>query len=226
MTRPKDLTSPTKTVTSPVIIQDRVWYFPTRADTSLFTFPGWISKPLFQTNAPIIVEYCSGNGAWIAEKAQKNPQYNFLAIEKRFDRTRKIWSKIKNLGLQNLVVACAEGMSLSKHFFPSSSIQQIFVNFPDPWPKKRHSKHRIISPDFLQEIERTLIHGGLFTFVTDDEPYSSLFLEVAEKFSSTLTPVLPMPKEPPEDYGTSFFDSLFRSQGKPIFYHELKKNLN
>jgi tRNA (guanine-N7-)-methyltransferase len=223
MTRPKDLHSPTKTVSSPIIIQDKVWYLPARADISQFQFPGWISESLFNREAPIFIEYCSGNGTWIAEKAQEFPEYNWLAVEKRFDRTRKIWSKIKNLNLQNLVVACAEGLSLSKSFFPPLSIQHIFINFPDPWPKKRHFKHRIISSTLLEEILRTLSPGGLFTFVTDDQPYSELFLEIIEPFSSFFQPVGLMPRHPPEDYGTSFFDSLFRSQGKPIFFHELKK---
>lgn len=225
MTRPKDLHSPTRSVSSPVIIQDRVWYLPARADLSYFTFPGWISPSLFESPSPIIVEYCSGNGSWIAEKALKNPQNNYLAVEMRFDRTRKIWSKIKNLNLKNLVVACAEGLSLSKNFFPPSSIHQIFVNFPDPWPKKRHAKHRIICPLFFLEAARTLQDGGLLTFVTDDEPYSALFSELVDTLEGPLQQTLPPPgyTTPPEDYGTSFFDSLFRGQGKEIRYHELRK---
>lgn len=223
MVRPEDLHSPTKTVSSPITIQDGVWYFPARADIAQFQFPGWDSPSLFNREAPIFVEYCSGNGTWIAEKAQEFPEYNWLAVEKRFDRTRKVWSKIKNFKLQNLIVACAEGLSLSKNFFPSSSIQHIFVNFPDPWPKKRHTKHRIISSSLFEEAHRTLSPEGLFTFVTDDQPYSELFLEIAKTFSSSFQPVGLMPRNPPENYGTSFFDSLFRSQGKPILYHELKK---
>jgi len=225
MTRPKDLHSPTRSVSSPIIIQDRVWYVPARADISLFQFPGWVSPELFETQAPIMVEYCSGNGTWIAEKALQNPQYNWLAVEKRFDRTRKIWSKTKNLNLKNLVVACAEGLFLSKNFFPTSSIQQIFVNFPDPWPKRRHAKHRFISPLFFSEAARTLQEGGLLTFVTDDEPCSLLFSDLATTLDIPLKQTVRPPgyKTPPEDYGTSFFDALFRRQGKEIRYHELRK---
>ena len=225
MVRPKDLHSPTRSVASPVIIQDRVWYLPSRADASLFRFPGWVSAELFEKEAPIMVEYCSGNGTWIAEKAVQNPHLNWLAVEIRFDRTRKIWSKIKNLNLKNLVVACAEGLSLSKNFFPPSSIHQIFVNFPDPWPKRRHAKHRIISPLFFSEAARTLEEEGLLTFVTDDEPYSTLFLELLPTLKVPLKQTNPSPgyKTPPDEYGTSFFDSLFRGQGKEIRYHELRK---
>ena len=226
MTRPKDLHSPTTSVNSPVIIQDRVWYVPARADFSLFHFPGWVSPELFEKEGPIFVEFCSGNGSWIAEKARLFPCINWLAVEKRFDRTRKIWSKIKNLNLKNLVVACSEGLTLSKNFFPPHSIQHIFVNFPDPWPKKRHIKHRIISPLFFEEAARTLKTNGLLTFVTDDEPYSSLFLDFVNTLEIPFEQTTPPPgyRVPPEDYGTSFFDSLFRGQGKEIRYHELKRS--
>lgn len=228
MTKPKDLRSPTTSVFSPPVIQDKVWYFPALSDPSLFHFPGWISSDLFENNLPIFVEFCSGNGTWIAEKAIQFPQINWLAVEKRFDRTRKIWSKIKNCNLKNLVVACAEGLSLSKHFFPQSSIKQIFVNFPDPWPKKRHAKHRFISPLLFEEASRTLQDGGLLTLVTDDESSSELFLELAKSSTLPLINTLSYPgyKSPPEDYGTSFFDSLFRNQGKEIRYHEIAKVLS
>lgn len=224
MTRPKDLRSPTDSVSSPVIIQDKVWYVPARADFSLFHFPGW--PELFERDAPVCVEFCSGNGAWIADKALQFPEYNWLAVEKRFDRTRKIWSKIKNRNIKNLVVACAEGLTLSHHFFPASSLQQIFVNFPDPWPKKRHAKHRIISPRLFVEAARTLQPGGRLTLVTDDEFSSSLFLDLAGSCDVPLINVMPAPgyKPPPEEYGTSFFDALFRGQGKEIRLHEVRKD--
>jgi tRNA (guanine-N7-)-methyltransferase len=194
------------------------------ADFSSFQFPSWHHELLFPNPGEIHIEYCSGNGTWIAEKATQYPEHNWLAVEKRFDRTRKIWSKIKNLNLPNLVAAFAEGMALSTHYLPSSSVAAIYVNFPDPWPKARHAKHRIISPAFFQETHRVLQPHGRLIFVTDDEPYSTQFLQITSE-QSDLKQILPAPgyTTPPENYGTSFFDSLFRNQGKPIYYHELVK---
>lgn len=194
------------------------------ADFSAFQFPGWNHDLLFPRHGEIHIEYCSGNGAWIAEKAGLHPECNWLAVEKRFDRTRKIWSKVKNNNLPNLVAAFAEGMSLSTNYLPSSSVAAIYVNFPDPWPKQRHAKHRIISSSFFHEVSRVLKPHGHLIFVTDDEPYSALFLQIAGEQTS-LVPTLPPPgySVPPDDYGTSFFDSLFRNQGKPIYYHKLIK---
>ena len=226
MVRPEQIRPPFPKSSPQVMIHDRVWYMSPLADFGAFQFPGWQSDLLFSSPGKICIEYCSGNGTWIAQKAISNPEINWLAVEKRFDRTRKIWSKIKNHQLSNLVAAFAEGMALSTNYIPSSSVHAIYVNFPDPWPKHRHAKHRIISLPFFHEAARVLEPEGRLIFVTDDEPYSSLFLQIAATQTS-LVQTLPPPgfSSPPEGYGTSFFDSLFRGQGKPIFYHEYKKSL-
>ena len=224
MVRPKEIAPPFSKKTPLVMIHDRVWYMAPLADGSAFRFPGW--QELFSSSNDVRIEYCSGNGSWIVEKAKTHPEVNWLAVEKRFDRTKKIWSKIKNEGLKNLVVAFAEGLSLTSRYIPDSSVSTIYVNFPDPWPKNRHAKHRIASPLLFQQAARVLQPDGRLIFVTDDEPYSELFLKVAAAQTS-LVSALPPPSyaEAPEGYGTSFFDSLFRSQGKRIFYHEFRNTL-
>lgn len=222
MVRPKSIVPPFPKRSPKVLIHDKVWYMAPMADGTAFEFPGWHSEELFPNANDIRIEYCSGNGTWITEKAAAHPEINWLAVEKRFDRARKIWSKIKNKGLDNLVVAFAEGLSLTNRYIPPSSVSAIYVNFPDPWPKTRHAKHRIGSLRLFEEAARVLKPGGRLIFVTDDEPYSSQFIEIAST-QTALVQTLPAPgySQPPEGYGTSFFDSLFRGQGKTIFYHEL-----
>ncbi len=224
MVKPKDMAPPVPRAERKITIHDRVWYLPVRSDISSFQFPGWCSEPLFSTEQPVHIEFCSGNGAWIAEKAIRHPEINWLAVEKRFDRCRKIWSKIHNHKLPNLVVAFAEGLHLSTSFIPCTSVSTVYVNFPDPWPKKRHAKHRIISLPFFLEMSRILRDNGSLIFVTDDEPYSELFLQLSQE-QLALKQQLSAPgfAEPPQEYGTSFFDALFKSQGKSIRYHILKK---
>jgi len=222
MVRPKQIKPPFPKSEPTVVIHDRVWYIPTLADTSLFTFPGWPS--LFKNENPVYVEYCSGNGDWIVEKAKQYPERNWLAVEKRFDRSRKIWSKIHNNALSNLVVAFSEAMMLSTNYLPSGSVETIFVNFPDPWPKQRHAKHRLISPLFFQEAHRVLTPNGSLVVVTDDEAYSETFLSLSKE-QTAFQNAIPSPgyTPPPDDYGTSYFDALFKDQGKPIRYHKFKK---
>lgn len=100
------------------MIHDRVWYVPERtAAPSDFVFPGWEHPDLFGNGNPVIMEYCSGNGAWIANKAIQNPHLNWVAVERKFERVRKIWSKVKNHGLANLIVICGEAHNATERFF-------------------------------------------------------------------------------------------------------------
>lgn len=221
--KPTDLKPPFKWDNRQILINDRVWYVPARVENN-FVFPGWEHPDLFGNNNPVCVEYCSGNGAWLAAKALAYPAINWLGVEKKYERVRKVWSKVKNLELKNLVVLCGEAHNATKHFFPDHSVYDVYVNFPDPWPKTRHAKHRLIQGEFVQELWRILNEGRSLTFVTDDVPYSEWLIEVMQQhggFHSTYPD--PYYVTDQDQYGTSYFDALWRSKGRTIRYHQFKK---
>lgn len=224
--KPNDLKPPfPKREERCVTIQDRVWYVPDMDHQDEdFVFPGWDHPDLFGNDNPVCVEYCSGNGAWIAEKAKENPNINWVAVEIRFMRTRKIWSKIKNYNLDNLIVICGEGMHATKKYFPDSSVQHVYVNFPDPWPKRRHAKNRIIQPGFIKEMERITASGGELTLVTDDVDYSEQMIDVVTANPSYRS-LLPEPfyATDTKNYGVSWFEVLWREKGKLIRFHQFSK---
>lgn len=206
-----------------VVIENRVWFVPVRPVKNEFVFTDWQSSSLFATPQPVCIEYCSGNGSWIVEKAKQMPHKNWLAVEKRFDRARKIWVKATNAGLTNLAVALAEGVDLTKQFIPSKSVSEVFVNFPDPWPKRRHEKHRIICPEFVFQLSRISTDCGTITLVTDDEEYSKIMIEEMQQCGLFYSDYpAPYYITAPSDYGTSFFDTLFRDQQKTIRMHRFK----
>ncbi|MBS4169142.1 tRNA (guanosine(46)-N7)-methyltransferase TrmB [Parachlamydia sp. AcF125] len=224
--KPEDLKSPFREGERKILIEDRVWYIPLKglSDSDPFSFPGWEDPCLFGNSAPVHVEYCSGNGAWITEKAAQNPSINWVAVEKKFDRVRKIWAKIKNLKLSNLVVISGEGLFTTQRFFPQSSVEAIYVNFPDPWPKKRHAKNRLIQPVFVQQMARILKPSGSLTLVTDSTEYSAQMIEVVKEcvdFNSSLP--APYYKEDGGNYGSSYFEQLWKDQGRAIRYHLFQK---
>mgnify|MGYP002789935694 CR=1 FL=1 len=224
--RPEDLKSPFTWDQRHIVIQDRVWYIPAQYEEyTSFSFPGWVHPQLFDQERPICIEYCSGNGAWIAAKAQAHPEFNWVAIERKFERVRKIWSKIKNFNLKNLLIVCGEGFSATQHYFPTSSIQSVFINFPDPWPKKRHAKHRLIQAPFVNEIYRILQPNGVLTMVTDDEPYSKIMIDVLLRQVNGFQSLFSNPYYVNDysDYGTSYFEDLWRQKGKTIRYHAFRK---
>lgn len=206
-------------------VHEKLWYLPEKKDSSFFIFPGWHSDVFFGNMNPVHIEYCSGNGSWILEKAQMNPEINWVAVEKQFDRARKIWAKIHNLKLSNCIVCWAEGLQLTKQFLHDETIHEIYINFPDPWPKRRHAQFRIVSNPFLLELKRILKKDGHATVVTDDKPYSQIiikeFSKLPKDFSSTIEE--PYFSEPPSHYGSSFFEELFRLKGKNIHYHRFKR---
>jgi len=222
--RPKHLKSPFKWHQRQVVIEDRIWYIPKRCEHDNFVFPGWINAQTFAVDQPINIEFCSGNGDWIAAKALANPYENWIAVEKKFPRVRKIWSKLKNHQIPNLLIICGEGLHTIQHYFSSNIIQSIYVNFPDPWPKNAHAKHRLVQPNFMLEIARILKVEGTFTLATDDQEYSDRVIKEMQEiheFSSLLSD--PFYCHEIENYGVSFFEDLWRTQGKEIRYHIYKK---
>jgi tRNA (guanine-N7-)-methyltransferase len=224
MAKHKDFIIPFTWAERKVCINDQVLFYPPQTEIRSFQFPGWESSELFGNSWPVCVEYCSGNGTWILERAKNDLSVNWVAIEKRVDRAKKIWSKLKNYNLRNMLLGLGEGLSLTKACFPQNCVDQVFINFPDPWPKRRHAKNRIVSPPFVEELFRILKIGGSVTLVTDDENYSNIMIKVMSShpgFSS----MLPSPyfEQAHEDYGTSFFESLFRSQGKIIRMHKFER---
>lgn len=221
--KPEDLKAPFTWDERRVLFQDQILYVPKLYDKlDEYQFPGW--DALFDNNNPIMLEYCSGNGAWIAQKAIDMPHLNFLAVEQKFERVRKIWSKTQNHSIKNLIAICGEGMRVSQKYFSHESIQEVFINFPDPWPKTRHFKHRIVQAPFVAELYRLLKKDGMVNLVTDDTDYSNWMIAVMKGHTGFVSEY-PAPfyiTERPE-YGTSWFDELWRQEGKEIRYHRFKK---
>jgi tRNA (guanine-N7-)-methyltransferase len=141
----------------------------------------------------------------------------------KFKRVRKIWSKIKNLNLMNLVVLCGEAKHATKFYFSDQSVTGIYINFPDPWPKKRHAKNRLIDPSFIHELYRILKPQGKITIVTDDFNYSNEIIRLMSQVTGFTSLYAKGYTLNSEDYGTSYFDTLWRTKGKEIRLHEFIK---
>lgn len=165
----------------------------------------------FDSPAPIQIEYCSGNGEWIIEKAQTSPEINWIAVEKKFERVRKIYSKIVNKNLKNIIVISGEALTFCREYLPTQAIDRVFINFPDPWPKERHAKHRLIQKEFVEQLKRTVRTGGSVTVVTDHTEYlQQIRLEMQTwKLQSD---------QPLADYGSSYFERLWLSKGLEIHH--------
>lgn len=176
-------------------------------------------EEIFGNNREVAVEYCSGNGQWIVERARQQPEWNWVAVEKRFDRARKIWARGSRENVQNLFVVCGEALIFSRYYAPQKSVSRIFINFPDPWPKKRHAKHRLIREEFLEKMAQLAKGGTKAMLVTDDVSYLEQMIEEVIRCGKW-RPHLKDPYFTTEwpEYGDSFFEALWREKGRKIYY--------
>ena len=178
---------------------------------------------LFQNDNPVLIEYCSGNGQWIAAKAKENPDLNWVAVERDFERARKIWLKAKKQNLKNLFLVFGEALTFTQYYLKDQSVDGFFVNFPDPWPKRRHFKNRLVSAAFMEETKKKVKPLGTTTLVSDHEGMALFMIESALK--SEWKPLFEKPyfSEELEGYGSSYFEDLFRGKGKKIRYIRFEK---
>ncbi len=176
-----------------------------------FSLPLW--GEIFGNSHPVHIEYCSGNGEWILDRAAENPEINWVAVEQKFDRVRKIFKKKVSRELGNLLVVAGEALTFSREYLSRATLDTIYVNFPDPCPKDRHAKHRIIQSPFLEEMSRIMKGGGEMLLVTDDFPYHEQMRKVVGGFPEWTQKGAPASLD---EYGSSYFDRLWRSLGREI----------
>jgi len=224
--KPKDLRRIFTFAERRPILEDHIFYVPFYySDYNQFVFPHFSNH--FGNTNPVCIEYCSGNGDWIIEKAKLYPNKNWIAVEKRFDRVQKIWSKLKNGQIPNLLIISGEAYTFTHFYLPDCSIEEVYINFPDPWPKTKHVKHRLIQSHFLDEISRVLKKEKILTIVTDDGAYLMQTLALLRSHAHFF-PFFAEPyyKFDVSDYGSSWFENLWRKQGRQIHYTQfIKKNL-
>lgn len=219
--RPQDLRF-THVVENRGFLEQQILYVPRRGDRE-----GLLDLSIgkgFSQELPLAIEYCSGNGDWVVEQARQNPHRNWIAVERKLDRVRKIWSKRENAGLHNLLIVWGEALLFTQHYLADGVLEAIYINFPDPWPKNRHAKNRLIGEPFFRELERVLRDQGRLVLVTDE----ILCGEMAVKTISPMSQwqyVFPAPYYQLErpGYGSSYFETLWKREGKKIFYYEFLK---
>ncbi|HNA62478.1 MAG TPA: tRNA (guanine(46)-N(7))-methyltransferase TrmB [Rhabdochlamydiaceae bacterium] len=220
--KPTDLKFPYKWETRRPLIENGVFFVPDYyANHHEFVFPEW--SEIFGNHLPVVIEYCTGNGTWIAEKAKDRSQ-NWVAIEWDFERVRKIWSKMKNYGLTNLFIVCGEALTFTREYLKDSSTDLVYINFPDPWPKEKHAKNRIFQRPFVEQLARTVKSSSTVTIATDDATYGNQISQEMRAIPQWISQFSdPYFVTEWQDYGASYFDSLWRSKGKEIRYFQFRR---
>jgi len=172
---------------------------------------------------PLNVELGSGNGHFLAEWAMRHPGQNFVGTEILSGRARKFQSKVDKRGITNLVVFRGDVRRFVWEFLHEEMVEEFIALFPDPWPKKRHHKHRLLSAPFIRMLRGRLTHGGVVTVATDSVEYREFILSEFEEAGGFRSLFHDGFGEYPSDYPETLFFKRFKAQGWNISYMRFEK---
>lgn len=128
---------------------------------------GWLAP----SAPPLEIDFGCHRGAFLTGMASAFPEGNFLGIEKQTARVEFCNKRFLRLGLKNAHAIRGEGEQALKDFLPDACAATLHVSFPDPWPKRRHERRRVVTPGFLAEAARVLRPDGSLRLMTDDRAY-------------------------------------------------------
>ena len=167
---------------------------------------------LFGNDNPVVVEIGSGKGRFLISSAEAAPERNFIGIEKSLHYHRVIASRLEKRSLTNVRLINHDAFLVLQKMVADAAIAEIHIYFPDPWPRKREQKRRIIRPDALNEMKRALAPGGAGIFVTDHRDYFDAAAPlIASVFHSQARE--PGINDPPR----TNYEAKYRSEGRPIY---------
>jgi tRNA (guanine-N7-)-methyltransferase len=143
---------------------------------------------IFGNEQPVILEIGFGNGDSLAQMAKGNPGLNYLGIEVHRPGVGHLLYLIEEQGIENLRIMSEDAVEIIRNQIPEQALTGVQLFFPDPWPKKKHHKRRIVQPEFVKLLASRLKPGGFFHMATDWENYAEHMLEVmsaAEDFENS-----------------------------------------
>jgi tRNA (guanine-N7-)-methyltransferase len=146
---------------------------------------------LFPSSQSLEVELGCGDASFLAEYARRQPQTNFIGVERLLGRIKKLDRKGRRAGLTNLRGVRIESAYFLQYLLPPHAASALHIYFPDPWPKKKHHKHRLINEGFPALAHTALRPGGVVYLRTDDVDYFSQMTEVfaaSKEFKKMETP--------------------------------------
>ncbi len=184
-------------------------YFAWAEPEDLFPRPSWLELDLG-----------CGDGGFLMAMAKAFPERQFLGTERLLGRVRKVCRKADREGLENLRVLRLDTAYAVRWLLPKQAFARIHLLFPDPWPKKKHHKRRMVQTPFVQDVWELLQPEGEFLFKTDHPDYWEQASECLGAFAGFEE------VEWTEDsfyYPETDFEQLWKGEGKVIYRRRLKR---
>jgi len=174
-------------------------------------------EAMFGNDHPVEMEIGMGKGTFITEQAKARLGVNFFGIEWARWFWRYASDRLRRNGCLNARTVRAEAMFFLREYVSAGSVAVLHVYFPDPWPKKRHHKRRLVQEPFLPEVERILSSGGRLQIVTD---YQEYFEQIEAVVRGSKLKVVdynrPGSAGEGEFVGTNF-ERKYRREGRPFY---------
>jgi tRNA (guanine-N7-)-methyltransferase len=181
-------------------------------------WPERLPRPL-----ALVVDVGFGRGELLQALALGEPARAYLGVEYSMKRVLKLTRRLARSGIDNvrLVQASAEA---AVRELPERSVAGFWVNFPDPWPKKRHHRRRLLQGPFVHDLATRLAAGGFLEVATDHEEYAAWIHAVlsAEPLLANRCAPEPFRREPPERLATAY-ELEWRAQGRPAHYFSYRR---
>ncbi len=170
----------------------------------------------------LTLEIGIGRDAHIVERAAADPERGFVGIEYSRKKLDKVHAKALRAGLLNLRLLHADIFRVLDPVFPDGSLDELFMFFPDPWPKKRHAKNRMVQPYLTGVIARKLKPGSIFELRTDHPDYAEQMVRVLEETEGLANrhgPGVTLNQPDPERISIpTLFELRFQKRGLDLFY--------
>ncbi len=156
-----------------------------------------------ESHSPLYIDIGFGNGVSTIALAQANPDSSFLAIDIHTPGVGDLLSEIQKQGLTNIRVMETDSLAVLEHMIVPDSVSGIFTLFPDPWPKARHHKRRIVQPAVMKLFSSRLVTGGFWQIATDWQEYADSISQLFQEPEAQITwfgGITPRPDRPITHY--------------------------
>jgi tRNA (guanine-N7-)-methyltransferase len=171
-----------------------------------FDFPA-----LFGNDNPVALEIGSGKGRWLLTSGASRPDVNFLGIEKSLHYYRVIEKRLTRAALPNTRIVNHDALRVLREMIPERSISEVHIYFPDPWPRKREQKRRLVRPEIVDLIEKAMRTDALGVYVSDhEEAFMAGREALAGRFATEDRNALDTPPR-------TNYEAKYRAEGRPIY---------